>query len=121
MSRSCPSGKRRHDTAESAIRSAIGCSRRGRPLRTYPCPDCHGWHLTHKPHAGRLAMDLARRYGHDPADWQHALDRLSRHPKKGLLILLLADPTIGPARVDEALELLPGIEADLADRTDRAG
>lgn len=39
-------GKRRHPNATAAIAAAIRCSKRGRPLRVYRCPDCGGWHLT---------------------------------------------------------------------------
>lgn len=39
-------GKKRRPTQIAAIAAAIRCSRRGKPLRVYRCPDCGGWHLT---------------------------------------------------------------------------
>lgn len=41
-------GKKRRPDYESAIAAAIRCSRRGKPLRVYLCPDCGGYHLTSK-------------------------------------------------------------------------
>jgi uncharacterized protein YlaI len=38
--------KKRRDSEEEAIAAAIRCSRRGKPLRVYLCPECGGWHLT---------------------------------------------------------------------------
>lgn len=45
-------GKRRYATGAKARASVTTIRRRGRgspepkPARAYPCPDCHGWHLT---------------------------------------------------------------------------
>ena len=41
--------------ARSAMRDLIASGRDpgGRPLHTYPCPFCGGWHVGHKPMFGR--------------------------------------------------------------------
>lgn len=45
-------GKTRYQTSAKARRALDGIRRRGnragerKPVRAYPCPHCHGWHLT---------------------------------------------------------------------------
>lgn len=46
-------GKLRYENKKAAITAMnriMGSHRRNRPdhLRTYPCPDCRGWHLSKK-------------------------------------------------------------------------
>lgn len=50
-------GKKRRPTEEAAIAAAIRCSRRGKPLRVYECPDCGGWHLTSRVTIARAKED----------------------------------------------------------------
>lgn len=44
-------GKTRYNTSAKARAALDGIRRRGsrdekKPVRVYPCPHCHGWHLT---------------------------------------------------------------------------
>ena len=42
----CPTGKLRH-TSRTAAHSFLRMGKnKGRRMRAYLCPDCHGWHLT---------------------------------------------------------------------------
>lgn len=43
---SCPSGKLRHETEDSAKRFRGKKSSKGTRMRAYQCPQCRGWHLT---------------------------------------------------------------------------
>lgn len=54
MGNSC--GKTRYRTSAKAQRALTNVRRYGhrdpdgkKPARAYPCPDCHGWHLTSDP------------------------------------------------------------------------
>jgi hypothetical protein len=47
--RCAPAGKTRFATFDIAVAAALRLSSTlGRPIRTYPCPDCGGWHLTRR-------------------------------------------------------------------------
>jgi hypothetical protein len=47
--------KVRHSTEAKALIAAARCAgrRSAKGLRVYRCPDCKGWHITHKPLATR--------------------------------------------------------------------
>lgn len=55
-SRTC-GGKKRYVTEIEAQMVLLRIQSRSThdtvPIRVYPCPDCHGWHLTSNPKSGK--------------------------------------------------------------------